>query len=241
MADKKLNLYEKLSEVRKAVPYLQKGKKGSQFSYVGSSDVLGALHEKINEMGLILIPEITWHNVTAYERINAKGNTSNDYFTEAEILFTWVNAENPEEQLPIRWYGQGTDLGGEKGIGKLLTYAEKYHFLKLFNIATDADDPDSFQQKVESQKPTAKITPEMIEGLNVLAAEYAELRGLPDKAADMLDWAIKQAKVKKLELADLDQAEAIRQVLQAVIIRAKKAKEEEAATQQNESEAEHND
>src|SRR5690606_10249645 len=47
------------------------------------------------------------------------------------------------------WYGQGIDIAGEKGVGKALTYAEKYYLLKTFNIATDKDDPDSFQDKQE--------------------------------------------------------------------------------------------
>lgn len=241
MSENKMNVYQRLAEVRKAVPYLKKEQKGSQYQYVGSADVLGALHEKINEVGLVLIPEIVEHKVTIFERINSKGNVSNEYLTELDMTMTWVNIDEPKDKISVKWYAQGIDLAGEKGVGKALTYGEKYYLLKVFNIATDKDDPDAFQEKVDAKKPTAKITEEQIAGLNVLAAEYAALRGLPDKAADMLDWAIKQAKVKKLELADLDQAEAIRQVLQAVIIRARKAAEEEAATQQNEAEAEQND
>lgn len=240
MADKNLNVYQRLAEVRKSVPYLKKEQKGSQYQYVGSSDVLGALHDKINEVGLMLIPEITGHKVTPYERVNAKGNTSNEYFTEIEMTMTWVNINNPEDNVSVKWYAQGVDLAGEKGVGKALTYGEKYFLLKTFNIATDKDDPDAFQEKVDAKKPTAKISERQIDDLNALAKEYAELRELPDKADDMLAWAMNQAKVKKLEAADINQAEAIRQVLQAVIIRAKKAKEEDA-DMQNEQGAERND
>jgi hypothetical protein len=59
---------------------------------------------------------------------------------------TWVDTESGEE-LSIPWYGQGVDLAGEKGVGKALTYAEKYFILKQFNIPTDKDDPDAFQDK----------------------------------------------------------------------------------------------
>ena len=58
-----LNVYQRLAEVRKKVSYLKKEQSGSQFNYVGSSDVLGALHSKINEMGLLLQPTITGHKV----------------------------------------------------------------------------------------------------------------------------------------------------------------------------------
>lgn len=39
------NVYQRLAEVRKSISYLKKEKSGSQFQYVGSSDVLGALQK----------------------------------------------------------------------------------------------------------------------------------------------------------------------------------------------------
>ncbi|MDI5790855.1 ERF family protein [Bacillus licheniformis] len=45
-------------EVRKAVPYLKKSNQGHQYNYTGSSQVVGAIREKIDELGLLLIPAI---------------------------------------------------------------------------------------------------------------------------------------------------------------------------------------
>lgn len=139
-----MNIYEKLIEVRKAVPYLQKEAKGHQYNYVSSSQVLSAVRRRMDEVGLMLIPTITNTKVTAEN--DGKRTT---YFTELWIDFTWVNAEKPDETVKSSWYGQGIDIAGEKGVGKALTYAEKYYLLKTFNIATDTDDPDSFQDKLE--------------------------------------------------------------------------------------------
>jgi hypothetical protein len=72
---------------------------------------------------------------------------------------TWVNAEQPEETIECSWYGQGVDIAGEKGVGKALTYSEKYFMLKFFNIPTDKDDPDSFQAKHED-KPKQEVKQE---------------------------------------------------------------------------------
>lgn len=139
-----MNIYEKLIEVRKAVPYLQKEVKGHQYNYVSASQVLSAVRRRMDEVGLMLIPTITNTKVTAEN--DGKRTT---YFTELWIDFTWVNAEKPDETVKSSWYGQGIDIAGEKGVGKALTYAEKYYLLKTFNIATDTDDPDSFQDKLE--------------------------------------------------------------------------------------------
>jgi hypothetical protein len=149
-----MNIYQKLIEVRKAVPYLQKEDKGAQYAYVGSSKVLSNVRSKMDELGLLLVPAVTGTKVSesVVEYIekdkygNEKPKRTTTYFTELTLEMTWINAENPEEQIKVPWYGQGVDIAGEKGVGKALTYAEKYFLLKQFNIATDKDDPDSFQQ-----------------------------------------------------------------------------------------------
>lgn len=143
-----MNIYEKLLAVRKAVPYLQKVNQGAQYKYVGSSDVLGAVRKEMDEHGLMVIPRVLKANVTTNENENARGGKVVRYFTEVWLEYTVVNAEKPDEMITIPWYAQGMDTEGEKGVGKALTYGEKYLFLKLLNIATDTDDPDAFQEQV---------------------------------------------------------------------------------------------
>lgn len=145
-----MNLHQKLIEIRKTVPYLQKENKGAQYSYVSSSQVLGILKAKMDELQVLLVPTVTSHTVSesAIEHFDDKDRISKrtiTYFTELDMIMTWINAEKPDETISCSWYGQGVDIAGEKGVGKALTYAEKYFMLKFFNIATDKDDPDSFQ------------------------------------------------------------------------------------------------
>lgn len=167
-----MNIYQKLIEVRKDVPYLKKANQGHQYNYTGSSQVVGAIREKIDELGLLLIPAIIDKKVTA-----EKNGNRTTYFTELDIEYKWVNAEKPEETITTTFYAQGIDIGGEKGVGKALTYAEKYFLLKQFNVPTDQDDPDAFQQKVEATKPPEMITQEQKDEFQVLADRFIELRG----------------------------------------------------------------
>lgn len=160
-----MNIYQKLIEVRKEVPYIQKADKGAQYSYTGSSRVLGSLKRKMDELGLLLIPAVTNARVSSETVENTdrdgKNKKTTTYFTELEMTMTWVNAENPEEKIVSPWYAQGVDIAGEKGVGKAMTYGEKYFLLKFFNIATDKDDPDTFQKKFEDEddKPEPKEPP----------------------------------------------------------------------------------
>jgi hypothetical protein len=232
MAEKTLNVYQRLAEVRKVAPYIQKGNKGQQYDYVGSSDVLGALNDKINEVGLILVPEITGHQVTTYERTNAKGNASNEYFTELDMIYTWINIDDPSDRVAVKFYGQGIDLAGEKGLGKALTYAEKNFMLKFFNIATDKSDPDAHQQKTERVKGAARISANQLATIRNMATEYAEMRGQAedDGIQRVMDFVCEQLVIRNLDNADRDQGSACIDALKAMI---SKHRREMAAARRN--------
>ncbi|EMG1574752.1 ERF family protein [Enterococcus faecalis] len=188
----KLNVYQKLAYVRQKAPYIQKSKRGQQYSYVGSSDVLSALNTVINQVGLILKPEIVAHQVREsqdevwkVDKVKkepvAKKRTT--YFTELELMLTWINIHNPSEIVACSWYSQGVDIEGEKGVGKALTYAEKYFLLKFFNIATDDDDPDKYQKE---QLKNTTITERQIDMLNASISRVAELAGQEFEAVKSL-------------------------------------------------------
>ncbi|MGD7007584.1 ERF family protein [Metabacillus sp. 84] len=170
------NLYQKLVEVRKSVPYLKKESEGHQYKYTGSSQVLASVRAKMDEVGVLLIPKVIGHNLI--EGKTAKG--AKEYMTELDIEFVWINADNPDERLTCTWYGQGVD-NAEKGVGKALTYAEKYFMLKTFNIATDKDDPDTFQEKAKSYQAPELISSAQVGTLKTKVLEFAQLRGKTDK------------------------------------------------------------
>ncbi|MDN4069976.1 ERF family protein [Paenibacillus vini] len=187
MPSETLNIYQKLLEVRKSVDYLKKEATSSQYKYTGSAQVLASVRDKINEMGLLLVPKIMDKNLMTetieyVDKERPKKTTT--YFTELTLLMTWVNAENPSETVECPWYSQGVDIAGEKGVGKALTYGEKYFILKFFNIPTDNDDPDAFQKKHEqkaSKEIQAKIRESWVklgQKINLLEQQCKTLYGV---------------------------------------------------------------
>lgn len=151
-----MNLHEKLLEIRKTCPYLKKENPGYNYKYVSSSQTLAAFRAKMDELGVLLVPEIVSSRFTEVK--DQKGNP--EYFTELEMKFTWVDVNNPGDTLVCHWAGQGVD-NKEKGVGKALTYAEKYFLLKTFNVATDKDDPDAWSAKngTDPTPPEAQGSP----------------------------------------------------------------------------------
>lgn len=171
----KLNLWQKLVEIRKLVTYLQKENEGAQYKYVSSSQVLLAVRSKMDELGVLIIPRITDHKVGEsaieyFDKENRPTKRTTTYFTELDMSMTWVNAESPTETIECPWYAQGVDIAGEKGVGKALTYGEKYFILRQFNIPTDADDPDIIQHGPRNESYTPPVGARKADSTNDLTA-----------------------------------------------------------------------
>lgn len=153
MEEKKLNIYQKLLEVQKRVVGLGKNQKSFNYDYVTGAKVLDNIKPIMNEVGLILKQEII--NL-AHERIDYKSKNSekSEILYTAELLFTWVDVETGEKD-ENRFAASGMN-DWEKGVGSILTYAERYFLLKYFHIKTDEDDIDNPNRKPEDDTPEPK-------------------------------------------------------------------------------------
>lgn len=137
-----MNIYEKINKIMADTPYIFKDGKiefgNTKYRAVTEENVLSMLRPKMIEQGLVMFP------VTL--EVTKEGT-----LTTANMVFKVVNAENPEEYILVASGGQGAD-SQDKGIGKAITYANKYALLKMFLVPT-GDDPD----KVSSEEITAKL------------------------------------------------------------------------------------
>lgn len=139
MASEKLNLYQKIVEVRKSIGGIYKDNtagKGSKFSYnyVSESQILSKISDEMDNQNLLLIPSIT-HRETRKE--------GNQYIVELDLNYKWINGDNPTEILEIPYFTAGQQSDASKALGTALTYGNRYFLLKMFNLATDEDDADA--------------------------------------------------------------------------------------------------
>ena len=151
----KLNLYQKLVQLRKHVSDLglNKDKKSyGNIEYVTGNQILTKISDKMAELNLLLIP------ATKLGEYTEKGK---DFIVKGEMKYTWINADNPEEQLECEWayYGQQNEIS--KAYGSGLTYSERYFLLKFLGVSTDTEDPDFYdnsrrQAKTNSYKNVGK-------------------------------------------------------------------------------------
>jgi len=140
-------LLPKLLEIQKRVNYLQKDSENLQqkFNYVSSSKVLGEIRSLMNELNLLLVCNIEKTNIQP-------SATGKQALTELWAKMVWYDVDSGEE-FAVPFYGQGVDVH-EKGVGKALTYMEKYFLLKQFHIPTDDLDPDAWDY--DSNKPNSR-------------------------------------------------------------------------------------
>lgn len=159
---KSLNLHQKLVEVRKAIGAFTKDTEGFGYSYVSGSQVLSKIQKKMNELGVLLMPEVETQDFQTHDYINKKGENKEEFLVYGKLNYTWVNAEQPEDKISIPFYYAGAQDDISKAFGSGLTYAERYFIIKFFNIPTDADDPDAKETNGRSHKKQTSTVTEKI-------------------------------------------------------------------------------
>lgn len=157
-----MNLFQKLVEIQKSVRALGKnssaGVGASSYQYVSGSKVLDFIRPKMDELGILLVPQI---DSIENERIDyqTKTGAKSELLSKVNMTFTWIDAESGEK-LPVPFGANGMN-NWDKGLGSALTYAERYFLLKFFHIATDEDDVDALpprgNEEPVKQKPRIKI------------------------------------------------------------------------------------
>lgn len=169
----KLNLLQKIVEVKKVVSQLglEKDKQGYNFSYVTGDQILAKITPRMNELNLLLIPNIK--EVKEETRVNAKGKVLS--YIIGDITYTWIDADSPSDSLTLDWklYGKQEDIS--QAYGSALTYAERYFLLKFFGVPTDILDPDLRNYNQDNNQGNAFITPNQRRYLGKIAEGNVEI------------------------------------------------------------------
>lgn len=154
----KLNLYQKLHKIQTEIKGL--GKDGTSFGYkyVTGTKALEHIKPLMNDLGLLLQPEVTGFT-NERQDYNVKSGAKSEILTKVDMLFTWIDCDSGEK-LPCKWGANGQN-DFEKGFGSALTYGERYFLLKFFHIATDEDDIDNPER--ETTPPVPVVVPKPID------------------------------------------------------------------------------
>ncbi len=185
----RLNLRQKLAEVRRRIGYIQKRGHNERFnySYVTAADIAGAVGDILAELGVVVIPRL---EDISYESAVGRGEATR--MARVVMAYTFSDVDSGEEII-AKVAGQGLDPG-DKALYKAMTGALKYALLQSFLLAT-GDDP-------EDERPDARFTTPNSARL-VSADEIRELERLIAETGTELERVLAYYKVASLgEMTD---------------------------------------
>ncbi len=180
----RLNLRQKLAEVRRRIGYIQKRghNERSNYSYVTAADITGSIGDILAELGVVVIPRL--EDIT-YESAVGRGEATR--MARVVMAYTFADVDSGEEII-AKVAGQGLDPG-DKAPYKAMTGALKYALLQSFLLAT-GDDP-------EDERAVARVTATNSERL-ISGDEVRELQSLIDETGTDLERVLAYYKVASL-------------------------------------------
>lgn len=181
---KDLNLVQKLAGIRKMVEVIRKNKSGYNYKYVSEDEILARVTAGMDKYHVLLYPgivpqtaEVSPYNYTKIK--NAKDGKKieesvNEVLVKADMTFTWINLDNPEDTLVVPWVIVGQQSDASQAVGSGLSYLHRYFLLKFFQIATPDDDPDNWRSKKlqAAEEEERAVVSAMIDEIDELISNY---------------------------------------------------------------------
>lgn len=199
-----LNLIQKLAKIRSMSDAVVKSKRGYNYSYEDITEILANVTAGMKRYGVTLIPMIVPNssevsqNVIVKTKIDKTGKTYDNTTTEmlysADMLFRWVNDENPNETIDVPWFITGSQEDPSQAFGSALTYCTRYFLTSYFQIARADSDVDTYRskQKAASAAEEKALADQIISSFDSKLREFLGVN--PDKADETKKFISKYAK-----------------------------------------------
>ena len=199
-----LNLVQKLAKIRAISDVVSKEKRGYNYTYADITTILANITAGMKKYGVSLIPSVVpgtaevSQNVVTNTKFDKTGkaydSTATEMFVKAEMVFKWVNDENPEEFIEVPWFVTGSQTDPSQAFGSGLTYCTRYFLCNYFQIAQSDSDVDTYRskQKAAEESEDKAIAEEIINGFDTLVKRF--LADNSDKVDEVKKFISKYAK-----------------------------------------------
>lgn len=152
-----LNLIQKLAKIRAISDVVTKEKRGYNYSYADITSILAKITAGMKKYGVSLIPSIVpgtaevSQNIVVNTKVDKTGkvydNTVTEMLVKADMVFKWVNDENPDDIIEVPWVVTGSQADPSQALGSGLTYCTRYFLCNYFQIAQPDNDVDGYRSK----------------------------------------------------------------------------------------------
>ena len=204
MADEQLNLVQKLAKIRSIADVVSKDKRGYNYSYADITQILAKITAGMKKYGVSLIPQVVpgttevVQNVVTNTKVDKTGkaydNTVTEMLVKADMIFKWVNDDNPDDTIEVPWFITGSQSDPSQAFGSALTYCTRYFLTNYFQIAQADSDVDAYRSKQkEAEASEGKaIAEEIIANFDTVVKTF--LADNPSKADDVKRFISRYAK-----------------------------------------------
>ena len=204
MAEERLNIYQRLAKIRALTDVIKKEKSGYGYKYVDIAEILAKITAGMKKYGISLVPAIvpgtphTEQNVVTNTKLDKTGTPHTTVTTEmlvsAEMTFTWINDDNPEEKIVVPWYLVGAMSDCSQSFGSACSYGMRQFLTTYFQIAQTDYDVDAYRSKQKEAEVAEDraIAEQIIEEFDKLLKPY--LADNPDKGAEVKKFLSKYIK-----------------------------------------------
>ena len=154
MVRKDLSLHQKILKIADMAGVLQKSASGYSYKYVPEEDIQAKVTAGMQKYGVMLYNSIVPGTMNVipwrYEKYDPKNKVNkpvNEVIVSADMTYTWINVDNPEERVETTWAFVGQMEDAAQALGAGLTYANRYYLMKQLQLATTESDPDNYRSK----------------------------------------------------------------------------------------------
>ena len=200
----KLNLVQKLAKIRAISDVVSKEKRGYNYSYADITTILANITAGMKKYGVSLIPSIVpgtsevIQNVVVNTKFDKTGkaydNTVTEMLVNADMIFKWINDENPNDTIEVPWFVTGSQTDPSQALGSGLTYCTRYFLCNYFQIAQADSDVDTYRSKQKAAEASEEkaIAEGIIEQFDIILKQF--LADNPTKTDEVKKFISKFAK-----------------------------------------------
>lgn len=179
-----MTLTQKLACIRVASDVVKKEKKGYNYNYASITTILANITGGMKKYRVSLYPCIVPNTMNTetlvYEKTKFSKNgeqyidRSQEIMVTSEMVFTWVNDDNPEDFLKIPWILVGSQSDPAQAMGSGLTYTLRQFLTSFFQIAQEDSDVDAFRtkQKEAEHAEDREIASKIVHEIDVMIKTY---------------------------------------------------------------------
>lgn len=175
----KMNIFQRLNEIKKEVAYIRKDKKVESYMAVTHDAVTAETREIFIKHGVMIVPKETDSVTKDTGTVTAKGTPFIRFEAKYDVCF--VNIDEPSDMACVSFTAHALDHG-DKAPGKAHSYAVKYAILKVLQIETGEAEEGREEQKAPKKESFKSIGKAELDGFSA-----EEKKSLIDLHTEVMD------------------------------------------------------